>query len=353
MNGDIKKFDWTKRWAGSYTFISCSYWGRQYCDSLKEFLGISFNHTLFIHRKGTVSFYIPQKELDRFGKRLSRQVIEDNRIVRVWGRELKNNTDKIIKIMKKIGNTIPRDSDYTKFVAYFYKHLAFHNAIKKTVDYLPQEVLTKLLSVFSDARLYSEKVYSKTETFFRSVMKIIGRKEIYNAEYLTCLTQKEFEHYLSSGELPKEKILQKRFELSGLYVENGKEHTLDRKMCISLEKNIIHASSQAEKIIRGISAYPGRVRGIARVIADPHGRRIFNIGDILVTGMTRPEFLLFMKKSSAIVTDAGGILCHAAISAREMKKPCIVGTQNATELLKNGDLVEVDAERGIIRKINS
>jgi pyruvate,water dikinase len=77
---------------------------------------------------------------------------------------------------------------------------------------------------------------------------------------------------------------------------------------------------------------------------DPTDRGInFIEGDILVTGMTRPEYLPFVKKCSAFITDAGGMLSHAAITARELHKPCIIGTEIATKILKDGDLIEVDA----------
>ena len=65
--------------------------------------------------------------------------------------------------------------------------------------------------------------------------------------------------------------------------------------------------------------------------------------------MTRPEFLPLMKKASAFVTDAGGLLSHAAIVARELKKPCILATENASKVIKNGDFIEVDANKGIVR----
>mgnify|MGYP001564748046 CR=1 FL=1 len=58
-----------------------------------------------------------------------------------------------------------------------------------------------------------------------------------------------------------------------------------------------------------------------------------------------------MRKAAAFVTDEGGILCHAAIVARELKKPCIIGTKIATRVFKDGDMVEVDATKGIVRKI--
>lgn len=90
---------------------------------------------------------------------------------------------------------------------------------------------------------------------------------------------------------------------------------------------------------------------VCRIIINPNQVKEFNKGDILVTGMTRPEFMPLIKKSVAIVTDVGGVLCHAAIISRELKKPCIIGTKIATKVFKDGDRVEVDANKGIVRKI--
>ncbi len=64
--------------------------------------------------------------------------------------------------------------------------------------------------------------------------------------------------------------------------------------------------------------------------------------------MTTPEYVPAMRKSMAIVTDEGGVTCHAAIVSRELGKPCIIGTGNGTKVLKDGDIVEVDANEGII-----
>ena len=73
--------------------------------------------------------------------------------------------------------------------------------------------------------------------------------------------------------------------------------------------------------------------------------------DILVSHMTSPDIVPVMKKAAAIVTDLGGLTCHAAIVARELKKPCVIGTKVATQVLKDGDKVEVNADKGIVRKI--
>jgi len=76
-------------------------------------------------------------------------------------------------------------------------------------------------------------------------------------------------------------------------------------------------------------------------------------GEVLVTTMTSPEFVPAMHKAAAIVTDEGGVLCHAAIVAREMKKPCIIGTKIATKILKDGSLVEVNTKEGFVKIIKN
>lgn len=74
-------------------------------------------------------------------------------------------------------------------------------------------------------------------------------------------------------------------------------------------------------------------------------------GDILVAVMTRPDYIVGIKKAAAIVTDEGGITCHAAIVAREIGIPCVIATKIATKVLKDGDLVEVNANHGVVKII--
>ena len=77
-----------------------------------------------------------------------------------------------------------------------------------------------------------------------------------------------------------------------------------------------------------------------------------NDGDILITPMTTPDFLPLMSKASAVVTDAGGLLSHPAIVSRELGIPCVIGTKSSTKVFKDGDLIEVDAKNGTIKKLS-
>ncbi len=100
--------------------------------------------------------------------------------------------------------------------------------------------------------------------------------------------------------------------------------------------------------IRGAVACPGHASGRVRIMLEPETAE-FSPGDILVCDMTDVRYLPFMKDAGAIITDRGSILSHAAIVSRELKKPCIIGTRVATSVLHDGDEVEVDAEKGIVR----
>ncbi len=103
------------------------------------------------------------------------------------------------------------------------------------------------------------------------------------------------------------------------------------------------------KEIKGMIASTGKVRGHVKKILKIHDMANMEEGDVLVSSMTRPEMVPAMKLAAAIITDEGGVTSHAAIISREMGIPCIIGTKIATQVLKDGDLVEVDADEGVVR----
>ena len=107
----------------------------------------------------------------------------------------------------------------------------------------------------------------------------------------------------------------------------------------------------SQDTLQGSVAYKGLVTGKVKIMRNEKDFSRFEQGDILVTSMTRPEFVPLMKIAAAVVTDEGGVTCHAAIISRELKLPCIIGTKHASRLFKDGDMVEVDANQGIVRKI--
>jgi len=113
----------------------------------------------------------------------------------------------------------------------------------------------------------------------------------------------------------------------------------------------IHRVTKFE--IRGNVACGGKAAGRVKIIRRIEDMYKVNHGDIIVAPMTSPDLIPAIRGCVAIVTNFGGITCHAAIVAREFNLPCIVGTNDATERLKDGDLVEVDADYGLVKVLQS
>ncbi len=104
-------------------------------------------------------------------------------------------------------------------------------------------------------------------------------------------------------------------------------------------------------LVKGMTAYPGIVVGKVRVIRRKDEIDKMQKGEVLISPMTTPDVFTAVKKACAIITDEGGQLSHAAIISRELKIPCIIGTKIASETYINGDLVEVNANNGIVKMI--
>lgn len=111
---------------------------------------------------------------------------------------------------------------------------------------------------------------------------------------------------------------------------------------------VIEKKQKTDKIF-GQAAYLGKIQGRVKIILSPKDINKVKKGDVLVAVYTDPNLLPAMEKAVAFVTDQGGITSHAAIVAREMKKPCLIGTKIATKVLKDGDFVEVDATKGVVK----
>lgn len=127
--------------------------------------------------------------------------------------------------------------------------------------------------------------------------------------------------------------------------ERKKIYILQARAVTTLEEKTTE-EVKGTPILEGYGASPGVATGVVKVIKDLKEIDKIQKGDVLVTEMTSPDYVPAMEKSAAIVTNAGGSTCHAAIVSRELGIPCIVGTKKATEVLKEGMNITVDASHG-------
>jgi phosphohistidine swiveling domain-containing protein len=186
----------------------------------------------------------------------------------------------------------------------------------------------------------------RTNWALRATLKNLGE-----GDDLLKLTEKEFLHWADTGERPSDaELLMRNHYFAILSVGDSYEFFFGKDVVEALAETEGLAKKEVvqEQVIKGTIAFKGKVTGVARIILTQEDSKNLKDGEVLVASMTTPAYIDAMRRAGAFVTDEGGSLCHAAIVAREFKKPCIVGTKSATDMIKDGDLVEVDAETGVV-----
>jgi phosphohistidine swiveling domain-containing protein len=166
------------------------------------------------------------------------------------------------------------------------------------------------------------------------------------------LTYRELLHAsveeILENRIPEREVLESRMKDCSILLKDGKLTLLEGEKSREV-REFFKEDLAKVKEIKGQIASKGKIKGRVKLIFGSKDFYKINKGEVLVTSMTVPNMVPIMKKAAAFVTDEGGVTCHAAIISREMGKPCIIGTQIATQILKDNDLIEVDADRGIIR----
>lgn len=193
-----------------------------------------------------------------------------------------------------------------------------------------------------------------------NILKSISREYFSNDEDAKYLYPSELLNLLSGKKINKAII--KSRKNSFILIGNKKEAIrIDglraKKIALAFTRFEEAEFEKASHGLAGTSAFKGVVRG--KVVISPmldikaamEVEKRMKKGDILVVQSTNPDLMALCHKAGAIITDQGGMLSHAAIISRELKVPCIVGTTNGTKVFKDGDFVEVDATRGIVKII--
>lgn len=168
------------------------------------------------------------------------------------------------------------------------------------------------------------------------------------------LTITEIEKFLQTGAILASADLKARLkDRYILLIKRGTVNIITKKSEKDYIINKVLGLKSVLKInyLRGLTVCRGKVRGRVRLVMSADEVKYFKKNEILVSNMTHPDYFLAMKKARAIICDEGGVTCHAAIFAREFEIPCIISTKKGTKVLKDGDLVEVDADKGIVRKL--
>lgn len=221
---------------------------------------------------------------------------------------------------------------------------------------LPKKLLEviKIASDISYTKPYSKSIQFYSHYLIDKIFVELGKRFDLTIRQIRYMTHGEVKNLVLKSKVDSKELSQ-RYKFSVYYQNKNKlifltgekAHAFLRKLVFINDDN----RQKDTETIKGQIAVLGFVKGIVKIVNKSSQMNKMNQGDILVSNMTTPEIVPAMKKSAAIVTDEGGITCHAAIVSRELAIPCVIGTKIATKVLKDGDLVEVDANKGIVKKL--
>lgn len=180
-------------------------------------------------------------------------------------------------------------------------------------------------------------------------LRMLGEKYSLSFFEVISLTQDELIDLEQKGKIPQS-VEQRGKNFGVVYIDKKRNILLKSEVIKELQLHQTKVDKNLNEI-KGVPAFLGKVRGRAKVLKTLEDETKVKKGDIIIAEETTPNYIIAMSKAAAFVTNVGGLTSHAATIAREMKKPCIIGTKIATKVFKDNDLIEVDAEKGIVKKI--
>ncbi len=325
---------------------------------MPELCGYRFYHHLFKWSDTTGVHFREVGELEKNNAFILNLIKNKDPRVKKWaqkGLEVQGLADKWLKEFSKKPKTFSIkvfDQFYEDFIQILLYTATMPYLVLSAIDGEltkgeKREEYQEILALYEPLRNTSK--YPELErTILNPWFDELGKKFNIDPIYIHFLTPTEIRNLDKEG-IDKEE-LRKRKEWSLFWndIETNKiTFTFDKSIMKSIP--VLDEKIESTNALKGTVAYPGKAQGKVRIVNILEDGEDFHEGDILVSLNTNPDLVPIIKKAAAIVTDEGGIMCHAAIVSREFKIPCVIGTKNATKVLKDGDMVEVDADAGIVK----
>jgi len=229
-------------------------------------------------------------------------------------------------------------------------NIKINNLAKKLRISAPIRKAIKMIDWLADFQDKRKALSLEANYYLDEIIKELSRRSGWSYDLIRYLVPSEYTTVLKN-QFSLVSLKERQKFMGIIYTDQGVKLYFGetaRKREVQLLGQISDVSINE---IEGTRAMGGKIIGRARVILKKADINQMKSGEILVTTMTSPDFILAMKKAAAIVTDEGGITCHAAIISRELNIPCVIGTKIATRIFKDGDLVEVNANHGVVKKL--
>jgi pyruvate, water dikinase len=342
--------NWKPYLTRHFSILGASLWQEWYkSDFLYNFLKVRLPDVLFIEdQKNVVRSYRPKEQQKKYESMIKSKIIK--------------NTKSLLSLFKQAHQLNLLAKQYIKQGIKSFQKLEDANYFLIKLALCGTAIPYRVIKTLEDEGLINKPLIREIEklrtisyypVFIREVIEPIARRAVgkFYAKKVNLLTYQE----IISGNFKNSvrRALKRKQNFKFVYQSlNGKEKIFWVKNTEKLITKIEGLKFVKTDNLKGQVGFGGLVRGRVKLVLSDESKNVdFKKGDILVTLTSSPTLMPLIVKAAAIITDDGGIGCHAAIISREMKKPCVIGTKIATKVFKDGDLVEVDANKGIIRKI--
>lgn len=194
---------------------------------------------------------------------------------------------------------------------------------------------------------YKKEIFTKSHYHMNYLLEETARRFGVEKKYLQYYLPLEMKQALLHNKRLSKVMLTKRYKHSVLQWHGDNIWYVPSSA--KFLKEFLQQDTQENIKLDGMIASAGKYIGRVKVVNSAAQIGKVHQGDIMVTAMTSPEYVPAMRKAGAIITDQGGVMCHAAIVSRELGVPCVVGTRQATKILKDGETVEVNANHNSVK----
>lgn len=337
-NQYLDSIDWEKFLDREMEFFIADLFSDVHYSEVKRVTGFGFENRLTYFKKGVGTWYFSKSEKIKCKEHFAKLILDKDSSIDMWI-EKEKETHGLVKSISSI-------EDIEENIRIFLDIMLYNTEI-------PFRLLDALEEIqgFAELRRKLEKIRLKAlwpeimENVFSKIFREVSKRYDMSEEQVSFLRPVELIALLKDGKMVSKEELEKRNK--GVYFYYNKDelsilYSAEDKLQ-KIDKNLQECS--------GVPAFKGNAKGTVKIVNTIKQMEKFENGDILVSINTSPSLMPAIQRASAIVSDEGGITSHAAIVSRELKIPCIVGTQVATKVFKDGDIVEVDADKGIVKII--
>lgn len=342
---------WKKVATRNLSFLFVDYVLTSY-PSMERKVGTALRHNLVIGENGLVTIYRDKDDVQHSYDLIEQRAAPYHDAFLQYGETLEYVSTKLRKLIEDILKTTERDKIckllwqfdtlFLEFMHYqlFFVYLGYAAHLPSVRNFV--DIYQKRIEEYRMSTLYQE--------IDRLLPELFGKLHARLKDCAHWLTRKEIAEFIERGALPTSIIeerkkrylrIQRDFEIADYPLARINE---------VLAAELGHMRKEVSDLA-GSTAFPGKIHGSAVIVCSPRDYQKITPESVVVASMTVPDMVPYLTNVKGIVTNDGGTLCHASIVAREFRIPTVVGTECATEVFKDGDLVEVDANNGVVRKI--